>query len=207
MSDVRDSYEIRLEEGNQRACCYSTFELVRALKGLPEWAGLSVHQAHNAVAIGLAKIRRHGGDPWMLLPDNEVKQISAEDDFPDTWNAVRSGKIDRSDYLKQALEQAKRSPIKWSKELEAKLAPASASFKLFCDVCIYLQGMVGADGYILLPQVQLAELIGTAQGGISTYCVRAERAGLLRRVDPNWSWKKRKAIKWQCTATWQRTKA
>ena len=161
----------------------------------------------NAVAIGLAKIRRHGGDPWMLLPDNEVKQISAEDDFPDTWNAVRSGKIDRSDYLKQALEQAKRSPIKWSKELEAKLAPASASFKLFCDVCIYLQGMVGADGYILLPQVQLAELIGTAQGGISTYCVRAERAGLLRRVDPNWSWKKRKAIKWQCTATWQRTKA
>jgi hypothetical protein len=92
-------------------------------------------------------------------------------------------------------------------EWREKLEPASPGYKLFCDVCMYLQTMVGAEGYILLPQLQLAKLIGTAQGGISTYCGRAERASLLRRVDPNWSWKERKAIKWQRTSVCHRTRA
>src|SRR5262249_38214605 len=134
-------------------------------------------------------------DPWSLLPDNEIKEIPAEEDFIDAWPKVRAYDID----LAKVVQQAKTSPITWSPELEDRLSPVSAQFRLFCDVCMYLQSMQGRNGYILLPQHQLATLIGTAQGGISSYCSRATKAGFLEELNGGrWSHAQHQAKQYRC---------
>jgi len=193
--------------GGERVDSYqgSTSDLVRRLKGLPEWAGLSERQAHRAVVIGLARLRRDGEDAWDLLPSNELNGLSAEDDFVAGWKQLRVGS--NPDALRNAVEKAKASPISWSEELIERLYPVSGKFKVFCDVCIYLQSTVGGDGYILLPQHQLAELLGLKQSGISSFCQRAESGGLLEKLDGSYSRTQRKAIRWRCTRTWCREEA
>lgn len=179
----------------------STGELIRKLKGLPEWAGLSTGQAHRAIAIGLGKIKNDGRDPWELLPDNEIKEISAEEDFIEAWPEVRGSSID----LPEVVRQAQASPIRWSQELQDMLAPVTPQFKLFCDICMCLQSMVGRDAYILLPQHQLASLLGTKQGGISSYCNRAKKAGFLEELnDGRWSHAQHQAKHWRCTSHLER---
>ena len=194
----------------------STSELVRRLKGLPEWAGLSARQAHRAVVIGLARIYDDDGDPdvygadeygdtdghgnpWNLLRFNELQALEAEEDFVAGWEELRIGT--NPDALPDAVAHARHSPIKWSSHLEEKLSPVTPKFRLFCDVCICLQTMVGKAGYILLPQHQLAELLRLKQPGISSFCKRAERAGLLQKVDASYSYSQHKAIRWRCTLT------
>jgi hypothetical protein len=173
----------------------STGELIRRLKGFPEWPGLSARQAHAALVIGLGKLADAGEDPWSMLPDNQVKILSSEDDFLAAWPKVRGFGVN----LAKVVEQAKAKPITWRPELEEQLGPVSPTYKLFCDVCMYLQSEVGPDGYILLPQHELAGLLETKQGGISSFCQRAKDAGFLREVNGGqWSRTQRLAKRYKC---------
>src|SRR6266851_7051355 len=63
VDDNNDLYGKYLVAGDYSYYRGSTSELVRRLKGLPEWAGLSARQAHRAVVIGLARIYEDDGDP------------------------------------------------------------------------------------------------------------------------------------------------
>jgi hypothetical protein len=64
---------------------------------------------------------------------------------------------------------------------------------------MYLQSMVGSDRYILLPQHQLAGLLGMKQGGISSYCKRATDAGFLRELNGGqWSLAQHQAKRYKC---------
>ena len=192
-------YVAHIEEGNHlHTYRPSSGELIRRLKGLPEWAGLSPRQAHDALVIGLGKIRDAGGDPWDLLPDNDVKGLSAEEDFIEAWPEVRGSRID----LAEVVAQVKANPTAWNPELEEMLKPVTPNYRLFCDICVRLQSMVGSDNYILLPQHQLASLLGTKQGGISSYCNRATKAGFLVELnDGQWSHAQHQAKKYRCTST------
>src|SRR6266853_4208470 len=74
-NDLYGKYVVSLDYRFYRG---STSELVRRLKGLPEWAGLNARQAHRAGLIGLAMIYDDDGDPddygdpWSLLHSNEL---------------------------------------------------------------------------------------------------------------------------------------
>lgn len=189
-------HSVHMEGDHVQAYRPSTGELVRKLKGLPEWAGLSTSEAHRALAIGLGKIINANGDPWSLLPDNDIKCIPAEEDFLAAWPKVRGSSID----LAAVVHRAQANPISWSEDLKEKLSPVTARFKLFCDVCLYLQSMVGSQGYILLPQHHLAPLLETRQGGISSYCQRAKGAGFLEELNGGqWSYAQRQAKRWRCS--------
>jgi hypothetical protein len=192
-------YEGHLESARQTGRYQpSTGELIRRMKKFPEWAGLSTREAHDALAIGLAKLADAGVDPWSLLPENDIKYISAEEDFIDAWPKVRANDID----LAAVVQQAKASPVKWSPALEDNLSPVSPQFRLFCDVCMYLQSMVGPNSYILLPQYKLAPLLGTRQGGISSYCNRAIKAGFLEELNGGrWSHAQHQAKQYRCLSS------
>jgi len=196
-----DDYTLNDGSGAYRS---STAELVRYLKGLPEWAGLSAAQAHEAIVVGLYKLRQDSDDVWELLSEN-YDGTSAEEDFLAGWRGLRIGKLDAADYLQQAVEQAKNRPIGYNEDDEqvTRLQPLTKGFKLFCDVCLYLQTMVG-PGYILLPQSKLAELLDVSQQMISAYCRRAEDAGFLVKLDPRYSAVGHRAIRWHCTSTWSK---
>lgn len=203
VTDNNDLYEDYLQAGRYvDSYQSSTSDLVRKLKGLPEWAGLSGRQAHRAIVIGLARLRRDGEDVWDLLPTNELNGLSAEDDFLTGWEQLRRGS--NPDALRGAVARAMSSPINWNEELKDKLAPITSTYKVFCDTCIYLQSTVSSGGYILLPQHQLAELLGIKQSGISSFCHRAERAGFLLKIDGSYSQREGRAIRWMCLVTWSR---
>jgi len=178
----------------------STSNLVMELKACPEWAGLTVSAAVRAIKIGLGKILREGGDLWSLLPENELKGISAQEDFAEAWTQL-TAKLDARS-VERAVKQAKREPIAYSEELAEKLAPLTDNFKVFCDAVLYLQTMAGPSGHIILPQHQLAEFIGNGlkQSAVSSYCRRAERAGLLVKVDARYSEHERRAMRWRSSA-------
>jgi len=203
VTDNNDVYADYLQS-NRRIYSYqsSTSDLVRRLKGLPEWAGLNAGQAHRAIVIGLARLRRDGNDIWDLLPTNQLNCLSAEDDFLAGWEQLRRGS--NRDALWDAVVKAKSSPIDWNEEVRDRLSPITSKYKLFCDVCTYLQSTVGSDGYILLPQYQLAALLDMKQSGISSFCQRAERAGFLQKVDGTYSQREGRAIRWRCLVTWCR---
>lgn len=202
MEDNNAIYDMNLADRSYTTAAYSTWEFVRTVKGWPEWSGLSASQADHAIALGYAKVVRDGGNPWDLLPGNNFKGLDAQEDFLAAWPKVKIGRQDGRDYLTQAVELAKANPINWDKDLQQRLAPVTPRFKLFCDTCMCLQSMVGAQGYILLWQERLAELLGTKQEGISVYCQRAKLAGLLVELDNGHYERGKKCKHWRCTCTW-----
>jgi hypothetical protein len=190
----RSLYDAHIESGDYaNGYQWSTGALVRRLKALPEWVGLSEKQAYEALVIGIGKLRLAGCDPSImvygeapcdLLPDNVVRGISGQEDFMQAWPKARASSAN----LEQAVQYAKDHPVKWPAKFDEALLrynPTTPIFKLFIDTCLYLQGMVGEEGYILLPQSKLALLIGTKQGGVSTYCQVAKKAGVLAPLNQN----------------------
>lgn len=202
MTENEASYENYLDS-DERMWRYqsSTAELVRYLKTLPEWQGLSSSRAFSCVVVALDKINKGGGDPWSLLPDNELKGITAAEDFVETWEALPPANV-----LELAVEQAKSAPIMYTDDLKKQLEPITPAFKVFCDLCIYLQTAVGRAHYILLPVHKLAPLLGTKPSGVSTFSKRAEKAGLLERLKDH-SFEEHRAIQWRCTRTFVRKKS
>jgi hypothetical protein len=195
-------YQTYLEENFMNGTyCGSTSRLVQVLKGLPEWAGLTEAQATKAIYVGLAKLTADPNeDPWAMLPDNEVNGMDAVDDFRSAWRSMRVGISDAP--LENAFNLARTNPINWSDELKDQIGPIGAKMKLFCDACIYLQGT--QDGYIILPQIRVAELLNVTQQAVSAFCGTAERAGFLIRVNGDYV-KGKQAIRWRCTQSLERS--
>jgi hypothetical protein len=178
----------------------STFDLIRDLKTQPGWAALSPELAHVALTEGLSRL--YGKNGWGALPMNALNQMDPEDDFLRHWPRVKA-RLDVGVFARAVLS-AKANPLNWGDEWEKRLYPLTRQFKLFCDVCIILQTLHG-NNPILLPQEKLAELLETKQPNISGFCQRAQRAGFLKKVNPNYSYIAKRAIEWWCAVIWNRS--
>jgi hypothetical protein len=217
ISEFIEENNMRFEEweANSRSGEFrtATLSLVRKLKSLPEWEGLTPEQAAKAMDIAIHKLAiERTNDPgnWIGTPETflnddwslmisvcGVNQLDPRDDFKKTWKGVRMAEDPQGrDPVTAAYELAEKAPVSTREEFEEQFGPCSKKFLIFLSLACYLQERVGPDGYILLPQEKIAKLMNVSQPQISYWSNQMRDAGCLEEIEAHVPMKK--ARRWHC---------
>jgi len=174
-----------------------TFNLVRKLKSLPEWEGLSPEDAARSLDVAFQLL----GDDWdTMIPVCGVNEIESRDDFIATWKGVRLALDPQGrDPVTAAYDHARAHTIVANADLAQRLGTCSPKLLVFLSLACYLQERMGPSGYILLPQERIAELMGVSQQQVSAWCARLRQAGVIEEI--NRFVPAKKATRWRCNYT------
>ncbi|PYV73667.1 MAG: hypothetical protein DMG97_10800 [Acidobacteria bacterium] len=173
-----ESWQVTAYHGEYRGV---TLTLVRKLKGLPEWEGLSPEEAARALDVAFQML----GKDWdSMIPVCGVNQLEARDDFIATWKGVRLAlDPEGRDPLVAAYEFVCVRPQPVTADIREWLGSCTPKFWMFFCTAHRLQQMMGPCGYILLPQEKIARLMKVSQWQVSAWCTRLRQLDVLEEVE------------------------